>query len=104
MRKILSLTGSVRMLFINNLYFSFRYGDKAPVTYNGRLFSVVWILMGLVIIGIFNGSITTAITTFTLTFDFSLYGKTVHVCFKALFLSVFLSFNYFLLCLLINMS
>ncbi|KAL9958730.1 hypothetical protein ACROYT_G035784 [Oculina patagonica] len=53
------------------------YGDRAPVTYYGRLFSVFWILMGLVIIGILNGSITTAITSFTVNYDFSVYGQKV---------------------------
>ena len=68
-------------------FFSFSYGDRAPVTYYGRLFSVFWILMGLVIIGILNGSITTAITAFSVNFDFSLYGKTVGNlnCLKNLF-------------------
>ena len=33
--------------------------------------------MGLVLIGILNGSITTAITTFSVDFDFTLHGKAV---------------------------
>ncbi|CAH3119189.1 unnamed protein product, partial [Porites lobata] len=53
------------------------YGDRAPVTYSGRLFSVFWILMGLVVIGILNGSITTALTVLIVNLDASAFGNKV---------------------------
>ena len=37
------------------------YGDKSPRSLGGRLFSFVWILLGIVIFGIISGEITTII-------------------------------------------
>ena len=43
----------------------------------GRLFAIIWVLTGLVIISIFTGLITTALTVTTLNTDVKLYGTTV---------------------------
>ena len=39
-----------------------RYGDKAPKSLIGRLFSVLWILIGLVVITMFTATVTSALT------------------------------------------
>ncbi|EDO48002.1 predicted protein [Nematostella vectensis] len=39
------------------------YGDKCPRSIAGRCFSVVWILVGLVIVAVFMANITTALTS-----------------------------------------
>ncbi|XP_067033794.1 uncharacterized protein [Acropora muricata] len=38
------------------------YGDKAPKSLLGRLFSVLWILIGLVVITMFTATVTSALT------------------------------------------
>ena len=53
------------------------YGDIAPVGVPGRLFAVVWILTGLVIIAIFTGVITTSLTVVALSSNVKLYGTSV---------------------------
>eukprot|EP00794_Sanderia_malayensis_P018225 gene18225-20043_t len=53
------------------------YGDIAPVGVPGRLFAIMWVLTGLVIISIFTGVITTALNVNTLTTDIKLYGTKV---------------------------
>ena len=44
-----------------------------------RLFSVVWILIGLVIFGIFAGSITTALGSVVFTAETGIYGAKVRI-------------------------
>jgi hypothetical protein len=39
-----------------------RYGDRAPTTVQGRIFSIVWTLYGLVITGILVGNLTSSLT------------------------------------------
>ena len=63
------------------------YGDIAPVGVPGRLFAVIWILTGLVIIAIFTGVITTSLTVVALSSNVKLYGTKVSY--------VFLSFLFF---------
>ena len=53
------------------------YGDISPVGVPGRLFAVVWILTGLVIIAIFTGVITTSLTVVALSSNVKLYGTSV---------------------------
>lgn len=61
------------------------YGDIAPVGVPGRVFAIIWILTGLVIIAIFTGAITTSLTVVALSSSLKLYGTSVslslHVCF-----------------------
>ncbi|QDU63661.1 Cystine-binding periplasmic protein precursor [Planctomycetes bacterium Pan216] len=38
------------------------YGDKAPITFLGRMLGMLWILSGIVLISIFTGSMASAIT------------------------------------------
>ena len=48
----------------NSLRFS-RYGDKTARTLPGRVFAVIWVLIGLVISSLLIGSIATAFTSTT---------------------------------------
>lgn len=43
-----------------------RYGDKAPKTIVGKMLGVVWMLAGLIIITMFIGIVTTALTSVSL--------------------------------------
>ena len=43
-----------------------RYGDKAPKSAMARIFSVVWILFGLIAMAIFMANVTTALTALSL--------------------------------------
>jgi len=43
-----------------------RYGDKAPKSIVARIFSIIWILLGLIIMAIFMASITSALTAVSL--------------------------------------
>ncbi|XP_068747356.1 uncharacterized protein [Montipora capricornis] len=38
------------------------YGDKAPRSFIGRLFSILWILVGLIVITMFTATVTSALT------------------------------------------
>ena len=53
-----------------------RYGDRVPKSVAGRLFGVVWIYFGLVIMAIFMANITTALTAASMDRT-ELNGKTV---------------------------
>ena len=39
-----------------------RYGDKTPRSLIGRLFGVLWILLGLIVITMFTATVTSALT------------------------------------------
>ena len=43
-----------------------RYGDKAPKSVVARIFSIIWILLGLIITAIFMANITSALTAASL--------------------------------------
>ena len=64
---LIPLANSYRII-INSLRFSFclRYGDKAPKSIVARIFSIIWILLGLVIMAIFMANITSALTAVSL--------------------------------------
>ncbi|XP_047138621.1 uncharacterized protein LOC100210300 isoform X1 [Hydra vulgaris] len=53
------------------------YGDIAPVSIPGRLFAVLWILTGLVLIAIFTGVVTTSLTIKAMSNDIILYNATL---------------------------
>ncbi|XP_022779218.1 uncharacterized protein LOC111320785 [Stylophora pistillata] len=42
------------------------YGDKSPKSLPARIFSIVWILVGLIVMAIFTANVTTALTALTL--------------------------------------
>ena len=43
-----------------------RYGDKAPKSNVARIFSIIWILLGLIFTAIFMANITSALTALSL--------------------------------------
>lgn len=53
------------------------YGDKAPRSFFARVFGIVWILVGLVIISTFTATITTVLTATSLANEAKLYGTKV---------------------------
>ena len=60
--------------WLNNF---FRYGDKAPRSFFARVFGIIWILIGLVIISTFTATITTVLTASSLSNEAKLYGTKV---------------------------
>ena len=62
------------MLKQSKNHFILRYGDKAPRGVFGRLFAVVWINVGLVILAIFMGMITASLSSNSLEQTNNLYG------------------------------
>ena len=54
-----------------------RYGDLTPKGIGARLFTVVWILVGLVNFSILTGALTTALTTITVYDNTLIYGVQV---------------------------
>ena len=64
--------------FSSRLCFTFyRYGDKAPKSKMGRIFSVMATLVGLVSIAVLLGNLTTSLTTDIVFSDIKLYGSKV---------------------------
>lgn len=62
------------MLKQSKNHFILRYGDKVPRGVFGRLFAVVWINVGLVILAIFMGMITASLSSNSLEQTNNLYG------------------------------
>ena len=40
-----------------------RYGDKVPITATGRCLGFTWMILGLIIFGVFNAVLTSALTS-----------------------------------------
>ena len=53
------------------------YGDRYPRSMGGRLFAVMWILVGMVIISIFTAALTSSLTTLSLETQVKLPGAKV---------------------------
>lgn len=49
-----------RIITFQIFIFSYRYGDKTPKTFLGRLFGVVWILVGAIMLSLFTALFTNA--------------------------------------------
>ena len=50
----------------DNDLFRLRYGDKSPKSLPARIFSIVWILVGLIVMAIFTANVTSALTALSL--------------------------------------
>ena len=57
-----------------------RYGDRSPRSIPARIFSIIWTLTGLVIIGILVGAVASSLTSVTVDHSIILYGA--KVCLK----------------------
>ena len=66
-------------LVVTPIFSYYRYGDKVPSSDRSKAFAVVWVLMGLVIFGIFSGAICTAFTTVIYQSSTRLYGSEVSI-------------------------
>jgi len=67
-----------------------RYGDKTPRSFIGRLFGVLWILLGLIVITMFTATVTSALTlSSSPEFSSSLEGQDVSVQLDYEIVSVF---------------
>lgn len=55
------------------------YGDRFPLSIGGRLFAVVWILVGICVCSIFTASLTSSLTTLSLETKLNLPGSKVVV-------------------------
>lgn len=65
---------------VKSFYFFFflcSYGDRYPRSIGGRLFAVMWILVGMVIISIFTAALTSSLTTLSLETKVKLPGTKV---------------------------
>lgn len=70
---------NVRYLDLNNVLFIFSYGDKVPRSIGGRLFGVVWINVGLVILAIYMGIVTSSLSSNSLEQVNNIYGMPVSI-------------------------
>lgn len=66
---------------LTSLYFFLSYGDKVPRSVGGRLFGVVWINVGLVILAIYMGMITASLSSNSLEQVNNIYGMPVTINF-----------------------
>lgn len=55
------------------------YGDRCPKSPAARVFSIAWVMIGLVMIALFNGALTTELTAFSMTSSAILQGEKVAV-------------------------
>lgn len=53
------------------------FGDKAPRSFLARVYALVWVLIGLVIISLFTASVSSALTAFSLSNDVKLNGRKI---------------------------
>lgn len=62
------------------LLFLGRYGDIAPLTKTGRLVSVAWILIGLVVFGLLSSTICSTLVVVTIVGgkEYKLFGAEVN--------------------------
>ena len=81
-----------------------RYGDITPKTILGRLFTIVWISVGLVILAMYMGVVTTSLTTTRLEGTQHFYGITVCVLVTLLLCKSNIEKDYWWWCLMFWLS
>ncbi|XP_031568614.1 uncharacterized protein LOC116303242 isoform X2 [Actinia tenebrosa] len=64
------------------------YGDRAPRSFLGRVFAVMWILLGICIVSIFTATLTTSLTTISLDTKRSVTGSKIGVLQRSIELSM----------------
>lgn len=58
---------SILTLDLNFCVFMYiRYGDKSPKSIVARIFSIIWIMLGLISMAIFTANVTSALTAVSL--------------------------------------
>ena len=63
--------------YVHTCDFLHRYGDRVPKSIPARIFSIIFILTGLIVISILIGTMATSLTAVTLEKDVILYGTKV---------------------------
>ena len=58
-------------------FFSLRYGDKTPKSLLARIYSAVWIIVGMVIFSVFTGEVASNLTSADVLPQNSAFGKQV---------------------------
>ena len=51
----------LKYLFLFQFFYLIRYGDKTPKSFLGRLFGVIWILVGAMMLSLFTALSTNAV-------------------------------------------
>ena len=70
-------------VLVHKVYcFVFRYGDIAPKSFRGRLFAVIWMIIGCIALTLFNAQLTAMITSNEIPTEINLIGQTVSHCWK----------------------
>lgn len=54
-----------------------RYGDKAPKSLFARLFAIVWMVTGIILLSMFTAQVSSRLTAQELKSDDHLFGKKV---------------------------
>lgn len=70
-------------------FFYFRYGDKTPRSLLARLFAIVWMVSGIILLSMFTAQVSSRLTAQELRSDHHLFGKKVDRIFP--FFSFFFS-------------
>lgn len=65
------------LVFHGNLNYFCSYGDKYAVSPVARIFTVLWMLVGLVTQSLFVATVTTSLVSKSLDTDYKLYGNKV---------------------------
>ena len=61
------------------IFFDDRYGDKVPLAYWSKVFAIVWILIGLVLMSTLSSALTSAVSLFVVQNNLVLYGTKVYL-------------------------
>ena len=59
-------------------FFYFRYGDKTPKSLLARLFAIVWMVSGIILLSMFTAQVSSRLTAQELRSDHHLFGKKVN--------------------------
>ena len=70
-------------------FFYFSYGDKTPRSLLARLFAIVWMVSGIILLSMFTAQVSSRLTAQELRSDHHLFGKKVDRIFP--FFSFFFS-------------
>ena len=69
--------------------FYFSYGDKTPRSLLARLFAIVWMVSGIILLSMFTAQVSSRLTAQELRSDHHLFGKKVNRNFPFFFISFF---------------
>lgn len=64
---------------LSSFFFDDRYGDKVPSAYWSKVFAIVWILIGLVLMSTLSSALTSAVSLFVVQNNLVLYGTKVYL-------------------------